>query len=80
MQTGFRYALQKGYHVAVQVDSDGQFPPDRIASLVSLVLDEGWDMVIGSRYLAEPSYEGSHRAGSGTSYCRSIAGSSAARR
>jgi glycosyltransferase involved in cell wall biosynthesis len=59
VQTGFKYALQQGYDAAVQVDSDGQFPPDRIASLVSLVLDEGWDMVIGSRYLAEPGYEGS---------------------
>ncbi len=59
VQTGFKYALQQGYDAAVQVDSDGQFPPDRIASLVALVLDEGWDMVIGSRYLAEPGYEGS---------------------
>jgi len=59
VQTGFKYALQQGYDAAVQVDSDGQFPPDRIASLVALVLDEGWDMVVGSRYLAEPGYEGS---------------------
>jgi len=59
VQTGFKYALENGYDVAVQVDSDGQFPPDRIASLVALVLDEGWDMVIGSRYLEEPGYEGS---------------------
>ncbi len=59
VQTGFKYALTQGYDAAVQVDSDGQFPPDRIASLVSLVLHEGWDMVIGSRYLAESGYEGS---------------------
>ena len=58
VQTGFKYALQRGYGAAVQVDSDGQFPPDRIASLVSLVLDAGWDMVIGSRYLADSGYQG----------------------
>ena len=59
VQTGFKYALEQGYDAAVQVDSDGQFPPDRIASLVALVLDEGWDMVIGSRYAAASGYEGS---------------------
>jgi glycosyltransferase involved in cell wall biosynthesis len=60
VQTGFKYAFDKGYDVAVQIDSDGQFPPDQIELLVGLVLNEGWDMVIGSRYLAEPGYEGSH--------------------
>lgn len=59
MQTGFRYALQKGYPVAVQIDSDGQFPPDQIERLAALVLEEGWDMVIGSRHLQETGYEGS---------------------
>ena len=59
VQTGFKYALDHGYETAVQVDGDGQFPPERIASLVALVLDEGFDMVIGSRYLEEPGYAGS---------------------
>ena len=59
VQTGFKYAVAEGYQVAVQVDSDGQFPPDRIDSLVRLVLDDGWDMVIGSRYLGDPGYDGS---------------------
>jgi glycosyltransferase involved in cell wall biosynthesis len=59
VQTGFKYALEKGYETAVQVDSDGQFPPDRIASLVALVLEDGFDMVIGSRYLEDAGYDGS---------------------
>ena len=58
MQTGFLYAVSNGYPVAVQVDSDGQFPPDQIDALAGLVLEEGWDMVIGSRYLQETGYEG----------------------
>jgi len=74
VQTGFKYALQQGYDAAVQVDSDGQFPPDRIASLVSLVLDEGYDMVVGSRYLAEPGYEGSHLRRLGNFILSKIAG------
>jgi glycosyltransferase involved in cell wall biosynthesis len=59
MQTGFRYALEKGYPVALQVDSDGQFPPDQVDRLADLVLEEGWDMVIGSRFLGGATYEGS---------------------
>jgi glycosyltransferase involved in cell wall biosynthesis len=59
MQTGFRYALEKDYPVALQVDSDGQFPPDQIERLAGLVLKEGWDMVIGSRFLGGATYEGS---------------------
>jgi len=59
MQTGFRYALEKGYRVALQVDSDGQFPPDQISKLAGLVLEQGWDMVIGSRFLGKTTYRGS---------------------
>lgn len=67
VQTGFRYAIEHGYDVAVQVDSDGQFPVDQIQRLASLVLDEGWDMVIGSRNLTPTSYDGSlsRRVGNG---------------
>ncbi len=59
VQTGFKYALEKGYQTAVQVDSDGQFPPDQIETLAGLVLEGGWDMVIGSRYLSRTPYQGS---------------------
>lgn len=59
VQTGFRYAIERDYSVAVQVDSDGQFPIDQIQRLAGLVLDEGWDMVIGSRNLTHTSYDGS---------------------
>jgi len=74
VQTGFKYALRHGYDAAVQVDSDGQFPPDRIASLVALVMDGGWDMVIGSRYLERPGYEGSHVRRFGNLILSKIAG------
>lgn len=59
VQTGFRYAIERDYDVAVQVDSDGQFPVDQIERLAALALDDGWDMVIGSRNLTRTSYDGS---------------------
>src|SRR3990167_8449475 len=34
MQTGYRYADLKNYEIAVQVDADGQHPPDQIKNQV----------------------------------------------
>jgi glycosyltransferase involved in cell wall biosynthesis len=58
MQTGYRYAAEHGYDVAVQVDADGQHDP-RTLRLLSQVLDERPDvgMVVGSRF-ADGSQEG----------------------
>lgn len=49
LQTGFRYAVRHGYCRAVQFDGDGQHDPREIAVL-ERALDDGADMVIGSRF------------------------------
>jgi glycosyltransferase involved in cell wall biosynthesis len=49
LRTGFRYALAEGYDRAVQLDADGQHDPEQIPMLLS-ALDDGADMVIGSRF------------------------------
>ena len=51
LQTGFRYALAHGYDRAVQFDADGQHDPTQVAVLLH-ALDEGADLVIGSRFAA----------------------------
>lgn len=56
MQTGYRYAEGKGYDVAIQVDGDGQHPPDQIHLLLKPVIKGKADMVIGSRFLGEGDY------------------------
>jgi glycosyltransferase involved in cell wall biosynthesis len=58
VQAGFKYAVEGGYDVAVQVDGDGQHPADQIEALSRPILDAGFDMVVGSRYLAPGPYEG----------------------
>lgn len=58
VQAGFKYAVEGGYDVAVQVDGDGQHPADQIQALSRPILEEGFDMVVGSRYLAPGPYEG----------------------
>jgi glycosyltransferase involved in cell wall biosynthesis len=52
MQSGYVYAAEHGYEVAVQVDGDGQHDPRHVAHLLDH-LDEHpeLDMVTGSRFL-----------------------------
>lgn len=56
MQTGYRFAAEKGYDFALQVDADGQHDPKEIPLLLNPVLEGKADIVIGSRYLSETGY------------------------
>jgi len=58
VQAGFKYAVEGGYDVAVQVDGDGQHPADQIEALSRPILEGGFDMAVGSRYLVPGRYEG----------------------
>ncbi len=51
-QMGFKYAYENNYESAVVIDGDGQHDPSFISSLVK-ELDEGYDYVIGSRFVTE---------------------------
>ena len=57
LQTGFKYALDKGYEFAVQMDADGQHDPLSIEALISPVLKDEVDVVIGSRFLDKGNYK-----------------------
>jgi len=54
VRTGLRYAVDNGYQRVVVVDADGQHDPATIATLLA-ALDDGADMVIGSRFSGEGS-------------------------
>jgi hypothetical protein len=51
VQTGFKYAFDHGFDACVQVDGDGQHPPEEIPLLVERLFGEDLDMVIGSRFM-----------------------------
>ena len=52
MQSGYVFALEQGYEVAVQVDADGQHDPRHIYELLAqLRADPRLNMVTGSRFL-----------------------------
>ena len=59
VQAGFKYALEHGYEIAVQLDGDGQHPPDQLDALVAPVRAGECEMSIGSRFLGGGDYEGS---------------------
>lgn len=57
MQTGYKYAYQNGYDIAVQLDGDGQHDPKYIKNIIDPVIDGKCDMCIGSRYLDDETSE-----------------------
>lgn len=58
VQSGYIYALNNGYEMAVQIDGDGQHPPEQLQKLVDrLLADPPVDLVYGSRFLGEGDYE-----------------------
>lgn len=53
VQTGYKYALQHGYDVAVQFDGDGQHCAEYIGALVEPIERGEADLVVGSRFKGE---------------------------
>lgn len=51
-QAGLKYAARYGYTYAVQFDGDGQHRPEYILSMKER-MKEGYDIVIGSRFVGE---------------------------
>lgn len=52
-QTGMKYAWRKGYSYAIQFDGDGQHRPEYIEGM-KRKMEEGYDLVIGSRFVDKP--------------------------
>jgi glycosyltransferase involved in cell wall biosynthesis len=57
IKTLFMAAKEEGADVMVTIDSDGQHNPDQIPSLVNPLLSQGYDIVIGSRFLEKSDEE-----------------------
>ncbi len=57
VQTGYRYAYENGYDIAVQMDADGQHDINYLKSIVEPIINEQCDMCIGSRFI-EKNKEG----------------------
>ena len=56
VQTGFILAQSGNYEIAIQVDGDGQHDPSEIEVLMSRLIADESDVVVGSRYLTDRGY------------------------
>ena len=51
VQTGFKFALEHGYELAVRLDGDGQHDPAELPKLLAVLDRDGADVVVGSRFV-----------------------------
>jgi len=57
MQSGYKYAMEHGYDIAVQIDADGQHNPEYLEKMVEVLKETNSDMVIGSRYIEKEGFQ-----------------------
>ncbi len=57
VQTGFRYAREHDYDIAIQIDGDGQHDAAFVSALIAPIVDNKADMVVGSRFMAEGGFK-----------------------
>ena len=68
LQTGFKYAVAKGYDYVVSFDGDGQHPAEAVQDLLNICMKTNSDIVIGSRYLNDTNYKQSFARMMGTKF------------
>lgn len=59
VQTGYLYAYENGYEIAVQMDGDGQHCASELQKIVQPILNDEADVVIGSRFLEKEGFQSS---------------------
>jgi glycosyltransferase involved in cell wall biosynthesis len=56
VQTGLKYAQRNGYELALQIDGDGQHPPEQIPNMLAHYREVPVNILIGSRFLEEGGF------------------------
>ncbi|MCQ2080775.1 MAG: glycosyltransferase family 2 protein [Lachnospiraceae bacterium] len=57
VQSGYIYAREHGYDIAIQMDGDGQHPAEEITKLVDPIMNGEADMVVGSRFVTKDGFQ-----------------------
>jgi glycosyltransferase involved in cell wall biosynthesis len=58
VQTGYQYAIERGFDVAIQVDGDGQHDPHEIGQVLAPIFEDRADLVVGTRFARGGGYRG----------------------
>lgn len=53
VQTGYRYAYENEYDIAVQYDGDGQHDIESLSKILQPIIDNQADFVVGSRFVVD---------------------------
>jgi len=75
VQTGYRYALERGYDIAIQFDGDGQHDARYIGELTAPIERDEADVVIGSRFLQREGFQSSVMRRMGIHFLSGLIGS-----
>ncbi len=68
VQSGYRYARDNGYDIAVQMDGDGQHDPAYLSAVLEPVEKGELDMCIGSRFITREGFQTSFMRRVGISF------------
>jgi glycosyltransferase involved in cell wall biosynthesis len=59
VQTGFKYAFENDFEIAIQVDGDGQHPPLEILKMLKAYEENPSNIIIGSRFIVKQGFQSS---------------------
>ena len=73
VQTGYCYARDNDYDMAVQIDGDGQHDVAFLEGMIRLIEDGQADVVIGSRFVEKEGFQSSKLRRTGNSFLSGLA-------
>ncbi len=73
VQTGYCYARDNGYDMAVQIDGDGQHDVAFLEGMLQLMKKEQADVVIGSRFVEKEGFQSSQLRRVGIKFLSALA-------
>lgn len=68
VQSGFKYAKDNDFDIAIQLDGDGQHPPSEIIKHLNAYEAKSSDVVIGSRFIESEGFQSSFMRRMGIRY------------
>lgn len=72
VQAGYKYAVENGYQIAIQIDGDGQHDTSYIEKLIEPIKKGEADITIGSRFVEKEGFQSSKMRRTGISFLSTL--------